>query len=463
LHHYSQLAAGQPAHDSIFMTLTLRLILLILAIVLAMLVSGAFVALDRARSNVSSEIDSNVRLTLQLLTAALISGHSDNPAQAQQILLDQLKGLDDIRHLHIAVIRGDGTALLPFSDKSITRDGSVPDWFVKLLAPVPAEYHRRIASPVLGKTDIVVVPNPYAAIRQVWLEVRSILGLVLFFTAVCLVLMTFTIRRALRPVNDISAGLGVIQSGDFAARLPPFRLPELDRLSHQFNHMAQVLEAQQAENHQLNKRLLAVQESERRHLARELHDELGQSISAIKVMAVNLRQNPAQSPEGANAIIGVCNQMYGVVRDMMNRLRPVALEELGPATALERLVDGWNDRQEETFCALNISGELSDLDEETAINLYRIVQEALTNVARHAGAGKVSVQIERLADGAIDLRIADDGRGFDADARPKGMGLLGMRERVQALQGKISLAARPGQGVSIAITLPFIAPEQDDT
>jgi two-component system, NarL family, sensor histidine kinase UhpB len=444
------------------MSLTLRLILLVLAIVLAMLASGAYIALDAVRGNVAEEIESNARLTLQLLSAALISNHTDNPTMSQQILLDQLKGLDKIRHLQIAVVRGDGTAILPFSNKEKANAGAIPGWFIKLIAPQPVEYHRRIASPVLGNSEIVIVPNPYAAIHQVWLEARSILGLILLFTLVCLVLMTFTIRRALRPVNDISTGLGVIQSGDFAARLPSFRLPELDRLSRQFNHMAQVLEAQQAENHQLNKRLLAVQESERRHLSRELHDELGQSISAIKVMAVNLRQNPTPAPEGANAIIGVCNQMYAVVRDMMNRLRPVALEELGPVTALERLVDGWNDRQEESFCALSISGAFDDLDDESAINLYRIVQEALTNVSKHAEAGKVSVRIERLADGAIELRVIDDGRGFDANVRHKGMGLLGMRERVQSLDGKISLASRPGQGVSIEISLPF-KPESTDS
>jgi two-component system sensor histidine kinase UhpB len=443
------------------MTLTLRLILLVLAIVLIMLASGAYIALDAVRGNVSDEVESSARLTMQLLSVALISSHGENETEAQQILIDHLQGLDDIRHLQIAVVRPDGTAIHPFSEQKNAEAEKVPNWFVRLVAPVPHEYHRRITSPVLGRSEIVVVPNPYEAIRQVWGEARSILGLTLFFTLVCLLLMTLTIRRALRPVNDISAGLGVIQSGDYAARLPPFRLPELDRLSSQFNHMAQVLEAQQRENHRLNKRLLAVQESERRHLSRELHDELGQSISAIKVMAVNLRQNPTPSPEGANAIIGVCNQMYGVVRDMMNRLRPVALEELGPTTALERLVDGWNDRQEESFCALSLRGTFDDLDEETAIHLYRIVQEALTNVARHAAASKVSVDIRRCEDAGIDVLIRDDGRGFDDNTTNKGMGLLGMRERVQALNGKISLASQPGQGVSISITLPPNPPEEN--
>jgi two-component system, NarL family, sensor histidine kinase UhpB len=444
------------------MTLTLRLILLILAVVLSMLVSGAFIALDIARDNVSKEVESSARLTMQLLTAALISGNVENQAQAQQVLINHLLQLDDIRHLRIAVARSDGSVIYPTSERRELPEQTVPAWFFDLVKPPPAEYHRRIASPEFGTSEIIIQADASDEISGLWRELRSALALILVFTAGCLVLMTITIQRALRPVSQISAGLGVIQSGDYAARLPEYRLPELNRLSRQFNHMAQVLEAQQLENHQLNKRLLAVQESERRHLSRELHDELGQSISAIKVMAVNLRQRPAPSPDGANAIIGVCNQMYLVVRDMMNRLRPVALEELGPVTALERLVDGWNDHQEDSFCSLAISGVYDDLDEETAIHLYRIVQEALTNVARHAAAGKVTIRITRREDGGIDLSIRDDGRGFDDAATNKGMGLLGMRERVQALNGKISLVTHPGEGVSIAITIPCIATDRDE-
>jgi two-component system sensor histidine kinase UhpB len=255
-------------------------------------------------------------------------------------------------------------------------------------------------------------------------------------------------------VNQISNGLRVIQSGDYAARLPEFNLPELNRLSSQFNHMAQVLESQQKENRALGRRLMSVRESERRHLSRELHDELGQSISAIKAMSVNLRQNPSKATDGANAIIDVCNQMYGVVRDMMNRLRPVALEELGVVTAVERLVDGWNDHQEESFCSLTIRGDFNQIDDDTAISLYRMVQEALTNATKHAAAEKVTILLERKQSGDILLQIEDNGQGFDTTMKPKGMGLLGMRERVEALNGKISLASRPGSGVSIEIYLP---------
>ncbi|MES9815802.1 MAG: ATP-binding protein [Candidatus Thiodiazotropha sp.] len=437
------------------MTLTHRLILLVIVIVMSMLASGAYYAIDATRDNISDEIKSSARLTMQLLTAALISGTAENQPAEQQILISHLQRLNDIRHLNIAVVRGDGTIIYPFSERQQARQLSVPRWFIDLVKPPPAEYRKRIASPLIGTSEIVILADPTDEIQDAWREARSIVLLIVSFTILCIILMAIIIRRSLQPVNEISTGLGIIQSGDYAARLPHFNLPELNRLSQQFNHMAQVLDEQQRENRQLNKRLLSVQESERRHLSRELHDELGQSISAIKAMAVTLKLQADGKTESANAIIGVCNHMYGVVRDMMNRLRPVALEELGMVTAIERLVDGWNDRQEECFCALAISGNFDGVDEDTAITLYRIVQEALTNVAKHAAAEKIEIRLERNTEGLIALYIRDDGHGFDQSSRHKGMGLLGMRERVEALNGKISLASEPDQGVSIDIHLPF--------
>ncbi|MEW8462094.1 MAG: ATP-binding protein [Candidatus Thiodiazotropha endolucinida] len=395
------------------MTLTHRLILLVIAIVMSMLASGAYYAIDATRDNISDEIKSSARLTMQLLTAALISGTAENQPAEQQILISHLQRLNDIRHLNIAVVRGDGTIIYPFSERQQARQLSVPGWYIDLVKPPPAEYRKRIASPLIGTSEIVILADPTDEIQDAWREARSIVLLIVSFTFLCIILMAIIIRRSLQPVNEISTGLGIIQSGDYAARLPHFNLPELNRL-------------------------LSVQESELRHLSRELHDELGQSISAIKAMAVTLKLQTDGEPESADAIIGVCNHMYGVVRDMMNRLRPVALEELGMVTAIERLVDGWNERQEECFCALTVNSNFDG-----------------TNVAKHAAAEKAEIRLERDANGLIALSIRDDGDGFDQSSRHKGMGLLGMRERVEALNGKISLASEPDQGVSIDIHLPF--------
>ena len=146
--------------------------------------------------------------------------------------------------------------------------------------------------------------------------------------------------------------------------------------------------------------------------------------------------------------------MYSVVRGMMNRLRPLVLDELGLVTAIERLVDGWNSIHENTFTALSISGDFSDLDDEVSIHVYRIVQEALTNIAKHARASNVTILLQRARDGRLTLHIEDDGQGFDPQTRPLGMGLSGMQNRADSCNGNLSLVGIPGRGVKIDLAIP---------
>ena len=435
------------------MSLSLRLILLILGVVFSMLIAGAYIAVTTARQTVAHETESSARHTLQLLSAAIISAQTDNPATSQHILIRHLQDLDRTRHLNIAVLRPDGSVIQP---SFRTRDpglGTVPDWFARLIAPPQTEYRRRLGMPGTAPTEIVIVPNPADEIREVWNETRNIVGLILTFTAISLILIAWLVKRSLRPVNEISAGLEVIEAGDYQARLPTFSLPDLNSLSVRFNHMAEVLEQQQQENRHLSKRTLDIAESERRHLARELHDELGQSISAIKAVAVSLKQKNGEDNSAAQSIIEISDHIYSVVRGMMQRLRPVVLDELGLVTAIERLVDDWNSHHENTFCALRTEGSLTDLDETVNIHLYRIIQEVLTNVAKHAAATQVEICLQRMKNGEIELLIKDNGKGFDLTKRHSGMGLAGLRERVISMNGKLSLESRPGQGVLIQINI----------
>ncbi|UCH46647.1 MAG: two-component sensor histidine kinase, partial [Betaproteobacteria bacterium] len=146
------------------------------------------------------------------------------------------------------------------------------------------------------------------------------------------------------------------------------------------------------ENRRLSQRYLQVQEEERRNLAHELHDELGQSLNAIKVDAVNIRDSVTDLPEvtrSAEAIIDVSSKVYEVVRTLLRQLRPVALDELGLASAVQYLVDEWQRRHKEVRCSLSAEGELDSLSEDVNITAFRFVQECLTNVARHADAKHV--------------------------------------------------------------------------
>lgn len=228
----------------------------------------------------------------------------------------------------------------------------------------------------------------------------------------------------------------------------------------EFTRMQRELADALAENRLLSQRYMQVQEEERRYLARELHDELGQSLNAIKVDAVSIRDQVQDRPEvrrSAQAIVDVSSQVYGVVRNLLQRLRPVALDELGLVSAVQYSVEQWQRRHPDVHCDFVSSGELEGLPEEVNITVYRLVQECLTNVARHARARKVAIRVEKIRGQnghAIAVQVDDDGQGFDPAIRRKGLGIIGLRERVEVLGGKFELQSAAGGGTRIRATIP---------
>jgi len=254
-------------------------------------------------------------------------------------------------------------------------------------------------------------------------------------------------------------GVPVQVVAKLSARLSPSREQELHvyvtditEVTLMQNELAGALE----ENRRLAQRSMQVQEEERRNLARELHDELGQSLNAIKVDAVTIRDRSAALPEihrSALSIIEVSSQVYDVVRSLMQRLRPVALDELGLRSAVQYSVEQWQRRHAGVRCAFKAEGELDDLDEQTNITLYRLVQECLTNVAKHANATQVSVSMARAAH-ELRFSFRDNGKGFDPSQRRRGLGLVGLRERVEALAGHFELDSAPGRGVLVKAVIP---------
>ncbi len=217
------------------------------------------------------------------------------------------------------------------------------------------------------------------------------------------------------------------------------------------------------QNRQLARQLIQLQEQERRHLARELHDELGQCCVAIKVDASSIAHDTRDRLETAyvcaRAIEQTADHLQDVVRSMLRRLRPMGLDELGLAACLQGLMASWSERHG-TACVLRADGVLDGLDEATNIAIYRTVQESLTNIAKHARANRVVVDIHRpaaaMSEGdCITLRIDDDGEGMSAGSTREGLGIFGMGERVHALGGRLSVAAAPSGGTRVDAVLPL--------
>jgi signal transduction histidine kinase len=223
----------------------------------------------------------------------------------------------------------------------------------------------------------------------------------------------------------------------------------------------QLREASHARDLQrLSAQVMHVQEDERRHIARELHDEVGQILTAIKMelaVAQRTMTDAGASPQSLAAARSLADDGLASVRDLSHLLHPSLLDDLGLPAALARLIDDFS-RRAETATTLTIDGLYERLPPAVEAAVYRVIQEALTNVARHAHSRTCSVRLVRT-DTGLEVVIADQGRGFDvvdaAADRRSGLGLLGMKERVADLQGTLVIESAIESGTSVRIALPI--------
>lgn len=220
------------------------------------------------------------------------------------------------------------------------------------------------------------------------------------------------------------------------------------------------------ENRFLIHRSIAIQEAERRNLARELHDEFGQCITAIQADAEAIAElvesretldyhSQDKIKVGTNAILAISTHMYDVVHSLMRQLRPSSLDELGLVEALQETVTIWQARYPKTQCTFIATGNFHHLEETINITLYRVVQECLTNIAKYAQATEVTIDL-RIDERSkrLILCVQDNGKGMDIAHHKRGLGLIGMRERAHALAGGLILESSLGTGVKITLAIP---------
>ncbi len=222
---------------------------------------------------------------------------------------------------------------------------------------------------------------------------------------------------------------------------------------------AQQAEHELEQNRRLTHLIQTRLEEERRSIARELHDELGQCVTAIKTIGAAIaNRSQTSSPEihsSAQTIVSVASHIYDVVHGIIRQLRPSALDHLGVNEAVEDYVGTWRERHPEIACELTLTSDLSNLGETINITVYRLVQECLTNVLRHAQASRVHIQVKRMGD-MMEVSVSDNGKGLanGTDGETARFGLMGMRERVQALGGSFRLESIPQAGLQVIALIP---------
>jgi len=453
------------------MHLVTRLLWRLLAVGILMMVVTLSFTLYSAQKDIGRETVASQQVgQLMRIQTALQSGAS-LPQQVQAI--DALNHSNALRHLHVALYNHAGQRL---TQPDTDAEPVSMLWLHKILTrDVALSAHAQtVQRPDGERVTIVLEPNPYSESVEAMHNALLFLGLYAGLAAALIAAMWISVKLAFAPLTDILAALARFEAGDFGARLAQSATRELNQIVQALNHLAAALTEQIAKQRDLLHRLQDVQEDERRKLAHELHDEFGQLLTAMQVDASYLVKKTAGQPEleaCATAMYDNSSLILSQVKSLLVQLRPYGLQggeerDIALEQALRELVRQRQARADAALdCKLTVALGQAVIPQRLAVAVYRIAQEALTNVMRHAQASEVVIRVEYHRDSqSLKLTVADNGIGFDPASTVSGnhgLGLVGIRERVLANQGSLRYAVNLPSGVIMEAEFPLQNGEDD--
>lgn len=427
---------------------------------LVFLVAAGVVLVRDTKDSIRERVEAATRVTVQLLDTVIVSS-AMNPSlgPTHYVLQDFLRSLGYVRSSRIELYDYANNPLYISPTSTFKSEINPPEWFAKLVAPKVETVTRRIRYGTL-----IISSSAEGSIREAWSGFLQLMTMGVGFFVLLNLLVYGLLSHALRPVRHILHAINRIEQGDLTTRLERFSVPEFDKIGLSLNQMAVSLDAERQleQNRQLTQLIQEHIEDERRSLARELHDELGQYVTAIKTFAVAIvnktRENAPDIAANAQTIVAAANHIYDGMHNIIRQLRPAAMDNMGLIETLRDMVSGYQAQHPELNIQLHVSGEFQPLGENVNINLYRMVQEAVNNAIKHAHAQCINVHLLTDSEG-LRLMICDDGIGMQIETvdQTQHFGLLGIRERVQALHGQFKVVSQPdaGRGTTLEIRLPI--------
>lgn len=439
------------------MSLKFRIVVIVTIILLINFAAAGYFMVQNARQALVSEMKSSTQLAKGLLINALPTlRFSNDLGERLTLIVDSVRGT---RHIRAWFEDMNGKPLIGLEDhSSFISKPDAPDWFIKMMEPEAVAFRRLITKGSKSYGYLVVEADPSDEMAEVWRDVQVLLWLGTFFLFLIVGLIYMALRQGLKPIELLSDALGQLEKGDFSARVETSAVKELIPIQNRFNHMAGVLEKTMVENHALAGSMLAVQETERRDLARELHDELGPCLFGIRVDLADIERIAnahllTEVEQKVGSVKTITNHIQSLVRKMLSRLRPMTLDDLGLTDALRDMLRNWRERQPEIDWEWDFVGDCRDLPDTLQVTVYRVVQECTTNCVRHAKASHVKVEMRR-DEQTLKFSVTDNGVGLDANL-VRGFGLIGMRERVSALGGRIAFDTEEGRGLQVRVLIPL--------
>ncbi len=448
-------------------------------VMLMTLIINLSILIAHAGPRIHAEDDTSLHLTRELVVTAIGSlQETDDPLP---VLSRFYESLGSLRHVDVKVMEaGDTSPVL--SVKPIPKSQSeVPSWFVDLVHTPP----RVVTIPVIIKGvnygRIAIISNPVDELAEVWSDVSWLALVGLLVTSIILGLVLLLVRGSLKPFEGLKRGLSDLEAGKSNVRIELRGATEFRVISAALNSLAATLDRVRTENRALVDRLIRVQDDERKEIARDLHDEAGPCLFSIRAAVVAVSELTADATLDILQIRQTCANinkaseiLQNLFRALLGRLVPRGLAEFGLREVLKGLLNSWQTSRPDVALELICPHDLSILDESIALTAFRVVQESITNIFRHANANWAQVRVEFgsaapassseiESECAPALLIAIEDNGVGIPSLPiLGLGLLGMKERVQALGGRISMDRRVGGGTRIAVSLPLPKDDEDE-
>jgi two-component system sensor histidine kinase UhpB len=457
------------------MSLRLKIHLLVGVLVTLFLAAVLVLEFEIMRNSVREEVVAANRVASQLINRTVWL----QAARGTRAMVAYLQGVGRVRSNDIRLFDSDGVERYrsPLSTYKSGRDA--PEWFARLISPPPSE--QSITFP---DGRIVVRADASRAVVDAWdaFLVLGVSGVVLLLATN--VVVYWVVGRTVRPFGEIVAALNRLEAGEMNVQLKPLPGTEAAAIGAAFNRMVvgvgQRIEAERrallAERELSDRRDLArwVErhlEQERKLIARELHDELGQSVTAMRSLALSIAQRSAgrdpPSEQAARVIADESSRLYDAMHGLIPRLAPLVLDVFGLADALRDLVERTRRSQPQAQVDLQVAlGEDVQLGTDATLALYRAAQEGLTNALRHGRATRLEISL-RAQDGGVQLSVRDDGEGLAPGWREKAVeegghyGLRWLAERVGVLGGRFTIENAAPRGVLLQVWVPLGGTEED--
>jgi len=566
------------------MGLRYRFNLLLTLIMTFFIITLMFVMMTSSKNSILEGVESAHKVTMQLLDTVIVSSaQNPNWGSANNSMAQFLVQLGYVRSndIHLYDIQNNLVYKTPQSTYRL--DVYPPEWFSNFLAP-----KQMIGTRDISAGRLVVSSNPSGAIREAWVQIKSIFFTAMLFFVLINIIAYKTLGGWLSPIKPMIKAIEKMGKGDLRTRLPEFNVPEFSAIANNFNMMGESLENQTVDNERLaliaeqtadavmihdeklkitfwnssaerifkykkneilgksakvivpeflleefNKNLKKIKsknfiqnfesqrksktgklvdvsisasllvdpitkkiigdivsmrdisekivakksraelqknreltsiiqehvEDERKSLARELHDELGQYVSAIKIFSQNILNRSKGKDEAietsASSVTSAANQIYDGMHNIIRKLRPGSLDNLGLNETIKDEMNKWQSQHSALKVNLKIKGDIDQLGEVVNINVYRIIQEAMNNVVKHAKAESIKISLLKTKE-SLKIECIDDGIGFDLGVlkKTKQFGLMGIKERAQALDGKLNIKSAEKRGTQLTVVIP---------